>query len=136
MKHHTEPPYYLTLKSNGCLILISALSPAHLLVASKHALGTTTNQTYNTSAVEDSLSTLSLESAQPNNSKASEQENEGPSADRAHAEVGRQWVRHSLAQIGKSEAQLAERLWTMNCTAVLEVSRNPYDETTSNPTVV
>lgn len=32
----------MTLKSNGCLILVSALTPHHLLVASKHSLGTTT----------------------------------------------------------------------------------------------
>jgi tRNA ligase len=40
MERHTEPPYRVTLKSNGCLILISALTPTHLLVASKHSLGT------------------------------------------------------------------------------------------------
>jgi tRNA ligase len=35
----TAPPYYLTLKSNGCLILIAALSPSELLITSKHAIG-------------------------------------------------------------------------------------------------
>lgn len=42
MKDHTQGPYDVTLKSNGCLILVSALTPYHLLVASKHSLGTTT----------------------------------------------------------------------------------------------
>lgn len=32
-------PYHLTVKSNGCLILISALSPHQLIVTSKHAIG-------------------------------------------------------------------------------------------------
>jgi tRNA ligase len=36
----TDAPYYLTLKSNGCLILIAALTPTQLLVTSKHAIGT------------------------------------------------------------------------------------------------
>jgi tRNA ligase len=40
LHRHTAPPYHLTYKSNGCLILISALSPTELLVASKHSLGT------------------------------------------------------------------------------------------------
>lgn len=35
----TAPPYYLTLKSNGCIILIAAISPTQLLVTSKHAIG-------------------------------------------------------------------------------------------------
>lgn len=35
----TTAPYYLTLKSNGCLILIAALTPTSLLVTSKHAIG-------------------------------------------------------------------------------------------------
>ena len=35
----TTAPYYLTLKSNGCLILISALSSVELLVTSKHTTG-------------------------------------------------------------------------------------------------
>ncbi|KAF8257890.1 RNA ligase-domain-containing protein [Lactarius quietus] len=36
---HTKPPYTLTLKSNGCIIFIAALSPSKLLVTSKHSLG-------------------------------------------------------------------------------------------------
>lgn len=35
----TAPPYYLTLKSNGCIILVAAISPTQLLVTSKHAIG-------------------------------------------------------------------------------------------------
>lgn len=36
---HTTSPYTLTLKSNGCIIFMSALSPTELIVTSKHALG-------------------------------------------------------------------------------------------------
>lgn len=35
----TTAPYYLTLKANGCLILVAALSPTELLITSKHAIG-------------------------------------------------------------------------------------------------
>jgi tRNA ligase len=36
---HTTPPYTLSLKSNGCIIFIAALTPSKLLVTSKHSLG-------------------------------------------------------------------------------------------------
>ncbi|KAI5476406.1 tRNA ligase [Pseudohyphozyma bogoriensis] len=36
---HSSPPYELTQKSNGCIILIAALSPSHILVTSKHSIG-------------------------------------------------------------------------------------------------
>jgi tRNA ligase len=39
LESHTLPPYHLTLKSNGCLIMISAIEEDVLLVTSKHALG-------------------------------------------------------------------------------------------------
>ena len=39
MTKYTLPPYHLTLKSNGCLILVSAIEENMLLVTSKHALG-------------------------------------------------------------------------------------------------
>ncbi|WRT67884.1 uncharacterized protein IL334_004858 [Kwoniella shivajii] len=95
MKIHTEPPYHLTLKSNGCLILISALSPSHLIVASKHSLGTTT---------------------------------ESPEQAKAHAAVGREWVKKTLATQGKTEAELAKKLWDGNMTAVLELCDDSFEE--------
>lgn len=121
MKQHSEGPYHLTLKSNGCLILISALSPEHLVVASKHSLGTTTE------AVE-------ADPAAPAQQKITQTKGKGkevpthPDAqdtekqDRQHAEVGREWVRRTLQASGKTEADLAKRLWDENLTAVLEVS--------------
>ncbi|KAI0074230.1 hypothetical protein K474DRAFT_1665656 [Panus rudis PR-1116 ss-1] len=39
LEEHTTPPYTLTLKSNGCIIFIAALTPTKLLVTSKHAMG-------------------------------------------------------------------------------------------------
>ncbi|KAF7790591.1 hypothetical protein EIP86_001547 [Pleurotus ostreatoroseus] len=39
LEAHTSPPYTLTLKANGCIIFIAALSPTQLIVTSKHALG-------------------------------------------------------------------------------------------------
>lgn len=39
LEAHTKPPYTLTLKSNGCIIFVAALSPSKLLVTSKHSIG-------------------------------------------------------------------------------------------------
>ncbi|KAH9930453.1 RNA ligase-domain-containing protein [Epithele typhae] len=39
LEEHTAPPYTLTLKSNGCIIFIAALTPTKLVVTSKHSLG-------------------------------------------------------------------------------------------------
>jgi tRNA ligase len=38
LEHHTAPPYTLTLKSNGCIIFIAAISPDKVIVTSKHSL--------------------------------------------------------------------------------------------------
>ncbi|OCH84021.1 hypothetical protein OBBRIDRAFT_892032 [Obba rivulosa] len=39
LEANTRAPYTLTLKSNGCIIFIAALTPEKLLVTSKHSLG-------------------------------------------------------------------------------------------------
>jgi tRNA ligase len=39
LEARTAAPYTLTLKSNGCIIFIAALSPSKLVVTSKHSLG-------------------------------------------------------------------------------------------------
>nr|XP_019045517.1 hypothetical protein I302_05907 [Kwoniella bestiolae CBS 10118]OCF24447.1 hypothetical protein I302_05907 [Kwoniella bestiolae CBS 10118] len=100
MKNHTEPPYHLTLKSNGCLILISALSPEHLLVASKHSLGTTTEA----------------------------QDQDVVNKAKAHAAVGREWVKKTLSAKGKTEVEIARKLWDGNMTAVLELCDDSFEE--------
>lgn len=113
MEQYTQAPYYLTLKSNGCLILISALSPTELVVASKHSLGTTTETEETANAVDNA------NAPETAGEKALERQ------DRAHAEVGREWLKRTLQQSGKTEAELARRLWDGNLTAVLEVCLSP-----------
>ncbi|KAF7364146.1 tRNA ligase [Mycena sanguinolenta] len=39
LEAHTAAPYTLSLKSNGCIIFIAALTPTKILVTSKHAIG-------------------------------------------------------------------------------------------------
>jgi tRNA splicing ligase len=39
LEAYTKPPYILTLKSNGCIIFIAALSTSKLLITSKHSIG-------------------------------------------------------------------------------------------------
>lgn len=137
MKHHTQPPYYLTLKSNGCLILISALSPSHLMVASKHSLGTTTeaqesDKANTVDALAGGLRDLSVDPKAKGKAgkgkgkgkeaaSRDEKEEEGEQEARQHAEVGRDWLKRTLKGMGKTEARLARRLWDDNLTAVLEV---------------
>jgi tRNA ligase len=128
MKHHTEGQYHLTLKSNGCLILISALSPKHLVVASKHSLGTTTETQINPKdpagaegVLVDGVAGLTVnEDNGKGKGKASEADDEHLEA-RQHAEVGRIWLKRTLQKSGKTEEDLAKRLWEEGLTAVLEV---------------
>ncbi len=140
MQAHTEPPYRLTLKSNGCLILIAALSPVHLVVASKHSLGTTTEAQEVEkaeapgSSLVDGMEKLSVKEnmtnglgdAKKGKGKATangdaQDEEDGEREAEAHAMVGRRWVQQVLRAKGKTEAELANRLWEANLTAVLEV---------------
>ncbi|KAJ7750821.1 RNA ligase [Mycena metata] len=44
LEEHTAPPYTLSLKSNGCIIFIAALTPTQLVVTSKHSVGPTPGQ--------------------------------------------------------------------------------------------
>ncbi|KAG8216296.1 RNA ligase-domain-containing protein [Butyriboletus roseoflavus] len=39
LEAHTGPEYTLSMKSNGCIIFVAAISPSDLIVTSKHALG-------------------------------------------------------------------------------------------------
>jgi tRNA ligase len=150
MESHTQAPYHLTLKSNGCLILISALSPTHLLVASKHSLGTTT-ETDAPAAVADAIQGLDInvksgggehtglgevgkkskkdkgkgkddQNAAAVSSDAHQSEAQADAEAEAHAAVGRRWVKRTLKKVGKTEAELAAQLWKDNLSAVLEVS--------------
>ncbi|KAJ2913895.1 hypothetical protein MD484_g6512, partial [Candolleomyces efflorescens] len=40
LKEHTAAPYVLSLKSNGCIIFIAAITPTKIIVTSKHSVGT------------------------------------------------------------------------------------------------
>lgn len=115
MEKHSVGPYHLTLKSNGCLILISALSPTHIVVASKHSLGTTTVET-----VVDKLKDVSL--ADKSAATSDQEKDVDDKESKSHAEMGRLWVARSLKAKGKTTKELAKRLWDDNVTAVLEVS--------------
>ncbi|ODN95239.1 hypothetical protein L198_04627 [Cryptococcus wingfieldii CBS 7118] len=200
MAKHTIGPYHLTLKSNGCLILISALDLEHLVVASKHSLGTTVEGgrrgeqrgnvaqkvEANETSVEKSLKALDIsesaeseqatpysaeadvatdydngpsKSAQKRAAKTAQKEairsqKEAAAAARAkaqeaarsgiparareeakeheealqHAEVGRQWLKKTLERSGKTEKELARKLWEGNMTAVLELCDDSFEE--------
>ena len=39
----------------------------------------------------------------------------------SHAQVGERWLRKHLADVGKSEEELASTLWAHNWTAIAEV---------------
>ncbi|KAF9460265.1 RNA ligase [Collybia nuda] len=43
LEAHTAAPYTLSLKSNGCIIFIAALTPTKLLITSKHSIGPVAN---------------------------------------------------------------------------------------------
>ncbi|KAH9830093.1 RNA ligase-domain-containing protein [Rhodofomes roseus] len=92
LESHTGPPYTLTLKSNGCIIFIAALTPTKLVVTSKHALG-------------------------PSNASGE-----------SHAQVGERWLRQHLADSGKTEEQLAKKLWDKNWTAIAELCDDSFEE--------
>ncbi|KAF9447346.1 hypothetical protein P691DRAFT_802577 [Macrolepiota fuliginosa MF-IS2] len=92
LEAHTAPPYTLSLKSNGCIIFIAALTPKKLVVTSKHSLGPV----------------------------------QGVST--SHAEAGEQWIMRYLEEKGKTEVDLASRLWEENWTAVAELCDDSFEE--------
>ncbi|KIM36560.1 hypothetical protein M413DRAFT_449100 [Hebeloma cylindrosporum] len=54
LEAHTAAPYILSLKSNGCIIFIAAVTPTQLIVTSKHSMG----------AVDSSVQSQSMSHAQ------------------------------------------------------------------------
>ena len=130
MNHHTQGPYHLTLKSNGCLILISALSPKHLVVASKHSLGTTTEaqvaaqgESQEEELIVNCVEKLSVKEGKGKGKEKAAEATDEHSEAKQHAEVGRMWLSRTLDKSGKTEEDLARSLWDQNLTAVLEVCR-------------
>ena len=63
LEAHTAPPYTLSLKSNGCIIFIAALSSTKLLVTSKHSLGPLSHATRSHSQVGEEWLHKHLEKA-------------------------------------------------------------------------
>ncbi|KAJ7627799.1 RNA ligase-domain-containing protein [Mycena polygramma] len=92
LENHTAAPYTLSLKSNGCIIFIAALTPTKILVTSKHSIGPTPGQPI------------------------------------SHAEAGEEWLRKYFVQKGKTEADLAKRLWDNNWTAIAELCDDNFEE--------
>ncbi|EJD39061.1 hypothetical protein AURDEDRAFT_71532 [Auricularia subglabra TFB-10046 SS5] len=92
LEAHTEAPYHLTLKSNGCIIFVAALTPDKLLVTSKHSLGP--------------LQGFPM----------------------SHAQMGERWLDRHLESVGKTQAELAARLWKDNWTVVCELCDDSFEE--------
>ena len=90
LEEHTAAPYTLSLKSNGCIIFIAALTETKLIITSKHSLGPVGNSPV------------------------------------SHAQAGERWLRKYLEHKGKTEAELASRLWDKNWTAVAEVRHHTF----------
>ncbi|KAG5641321.1 hypothetical protein DXG03_005490 [Asterophora parasitica] len=92
LQSHTVAPYTLSLKSNGCIIFIAALTSSTLLVTSKHSLGPVAGSHV------------------------------------SHAQAGEAWLRKYLARKGRTEEELATRLWENNWTAVAELCDDSFEE--------
>ncbi|KAF8804425.1 hypothetical protein BYT27DRAFT_7169897 [Phlegmacium glaucopus] len=92
LETHTAAPYTLSLKSNGCIIFIAALTPTKLLITSKHSLGPVAG------------------------------------SEVSHAQAGEAWLMKYLRNKGKTEADLAARLWESNLTAIAELCDDSFEE--------
>ncbi|SCV69176.1 BQ2448_2196 [Microbotryum intermedium] len=107
-------PYELTLKSNGCIIFIVALSPRHILVTSKHSIGPIPSST---SAAPDA------------DGQGEGQEEEGEEEERiSHSQRGEYWLKRHLDKVGKTQEMLAQELWSNNLTAVAELCDDSFEE--------
>ncbi|KAJ1970968.1 trna ligase, partial [Dimargaris verticillata] len=98
LRANTCGPYELTVKENGCLILVAALTPSRVLVTSKHSLGI------------------------PN------AEGQDANGQPTHAQVGRQWLFRHLQTARKTENDLAAFLHRHNVTAVFELCDDEFEE--------
>lgn len=128
---HTTGPYYLTLKTNGCIIFISALSPSTLLITSKHAIGS-----HKTSPpANDEQNGYDSE---PDDHAEEDLTTEAASSSRkstfdglTHAGVGSYWLSRHLSTLSApfdSRAALAKELWDSNVTAVAELTDDAFEE--------
>ncbi|KAH8917429.1 hypothetical protein BT69DRAFT_1269017 [Atractiella rhizophila] len=105
ISQYAKPPFYVTGKENGCIILISALppppnqpnTPPALLVTSKHATG--------------DLKAM----ANP---------------DKSHAAVGERWLQKYLRSLSppRTAEELAQELYDQKITAVAELCDDSFEE--------
>lgn len=99
----SKGPYHLTMKTNGCIIFISALSRSQILVTSKHAMDT------------------ELVTQDPENKSSKEKPV-------SHAGMGERWLERHLGSVGLTKADLAAELWDANVTAVAELTDDTFEE--------
>lgn len=140
---YTQGPYFLTLKTNGCIIFISALTPSQLLITSKHAIGSARTGNLDLSSEYDGPGVDASEAAE----EGPEAEEESPAEEEAiasgmpsendrksafekltHAGVGEFWLDKHLSSRGLSRADLAKELWDAKVTAVAELTDDSFEE--------
>ncbi|KAK7469244.1 tRNA ligase [Stygiomarasmius scandens] len=113
LKTHTVAPYILSLKSNGCIIFIAALTPEKLLITSKHAIGPVRSK-----------DNSKVEQEEHGDEEGADSNSEGLT----HAEVGEVWLRRYLKAKGRSEMDFAKVLWDNNWTAIAELCDDSFEE--------
>lgn len=93
------------MKTNGCIIFLSALTPSEILVTSKHAMDT-----------EPDLTETNTEA--------------GGTSERpvSHARMGERWLERHLRSVNLTKADLAHELWEANVTAVAELTDDTFEE--------
>ncbi|TPX72296.1 hypothetical protein SpCBS45565_g00645 [Spizellomyces sp. 'palustris'] len=96
---HTEGPYEVTLKENGCIIFAAALDD-DLVVTSKHALG-----------AGQVRETVSDGSTKP-----------------SHSQKGEEWVEKHLKSAGRTRPDFVKFLATHDVTAVFELADDDFEE--------
>lgn len=111
IEKHTEGPYDLTLKENGCIIFIAAISESEIVVTSKHSLG----------LCQRAGTTGSPAAATAPDDHQESGAGKVRSEKEIHARVGERWLERHLRDAGRTKADLAKILFSMNLTAVAEV---------------
>jgi len=86
--------------------LIAAITPLHLIVTSKHSIGSNYNSNYS----QDSAATATVTQTV------------------SHSERGEYWLLKHLQSVGKTRQELAKELWDSNLTAVAELCDDSFEE--------
>ncbi|THU87039.1 hypothetical protein K435DRAFT_867675 [Dendrothele bispora CBS 962.96] len=119
LKMYTVAPYTLSLKSNGCIIFIAALTHEKLLVTSKHAIGPVRSNR-----------AASVEVQKDVQEENDDEEGSAATSDTGltHAGTGEAWLRKYLKNKGKTEKDFAKVLWENNWTAIAELCDDSFEE--------